>query len=226
MTEDEKIQRLLDAQEHPENYSDKEINELLKEAEPLSDLKRAMTDEDTRKEDIDVNAAWERFGQKHAKEDQLPSHAWLKVAWLNHAWLKIAASFIGFLIVGAAAYAAMVSLGLVRNPFHQTTSAKTEIIAKQDTAKIAKPIVATKDTVTTKKEAPQTIHFDNAELTTILGAMAKYYGVEVNFANEAAKHIRLHFEWDQAKSLDDNIQVLNSFQQITITRDGNKIVVE
>ena len=56
--------------------------------------------------------------------------------------------------------------------------------------------------------------------------MAKYYGVEVNFANETAKHIRLHFEWDQAKSLDDNIQVLNSFQQITITRDGNKIVVE
>ncbi len=216
MTEDEKIQRLLDAQEHPGKYSDEEINELLKEAEPLSDLKRAMTDEDTRKEDIDVDAAWERFDQKHPKEDQHPSHA----------WLKIAASFIGFLIVGAAAYAAMVSLGLVRNPFHQTTSAKTEIIAKQETAKVAKSIAAPKDSVTTKKEAPQTIHFDNAELTTILGAMAKYYGVEVNFANETAKHIRLHFEWDQAKSLDDNIQVLNSFQQITITRDGNKIVVE
>lgn len=216
MTEDEKIQRLLDAQEHPGKYSDEEINELLKEAEPLSDLKCAMTDEDTRKEDIDVDAAWERFDQKHPKEDQHPSHA----------WLKIAASFIGFLIVGAAAYAAMVSLGLVRNPFHQTTSAKTEIIAKQDTTKNSKSIAASKDTVSTKEEAPQTIHFDNAELTTILGAMAKYYGVEVNFANETAKHIRLHFEWDQAKSLDDNIQVLNSFQQITITRDGNKIVVE
>lgn len=212
MTEDEKIQRLLDAQEHPENYSDEEINELLKAAEPLSDLKRAMTDKDTRKEDINVDAAWERFYHMHSEE--------------GHAWLKIAASFIGFLIVGTMAYAAMVSLGLVRNPFQQAPSAKTEILAKQETAKVAKPIVATKDTVTTKKEAPQTIHFDNAELTTILGAMAKYYGVEVQFTNETAKHIRLHFEWDQAKSLDDNIQVLNSFQQITITRDGNKIVVE
>lgn len=216
MKEDEKIQRLLDAQEHPEKYTDEEVEALLKEAKPLSDLKRAMTDEDVQKEDVDVDAAWERFSRKHPMESRYSSHT----------WLKIAASFIGFMIVGAVAYAAMVSLGLVRNPFHQETTTKSEVVAKQDTAAVAKPMVATKDTVTTKKAAPQTIHFDDDELSTILGAMAKYYDVEVHFANDNVKHIRLHFEWNQAKSLDDNIQVLNSFQQITITRDGNKITVE
>lgn len=56
--------------------------------------------------------------------------------------------------------------------------------------------------------------------------MAEYYHVEVTYANEEAKSIRLLFEWDQKKSLDDNLVLLNSFQQININREGNKLTVD
>lgn len=68
--------------------------------------------------------------------------------------------------------------------------------------------------------------FDNATLADILDEIGRYYGLKVIYRNASAKTIRLHFEWDQAKSVDAAIAVLNGFQQIAVTHSGNEIVVE
>lgn len=58
-SDEEKIKRLLDAQEHPEHYTDEELCEIIRDARPLAQLKRALAKERAEDEDIDV--------EKHGK---------------------------------------------------------------------------------------------------------------------------------------------------------------
>ena len=44
-SDEEKIKRLLDAQEHPEHYTDEELCEIIHDAQPLAQLKRALAKE-------------------------------------------------------------------------------------------------------------------------------------------------------------------------------------
>lgn len=212
MTEEEKTTRLLDAQAHPERYSDEEIDQMLDEAKDVSDLKRALADEDARKEMIDVDDAWNRFEfRQHSAR--------------RYSLLKVAASVIGILFACAFAYAASVRLGIVSNPFHKEATIKTtaaEVAAAkkgnvEDTLKRTKP----KET----EESPKVINFDNEELQAMLSQIALFYHVKVSYANDAVRHIRLHFKWNQANSLDDVITLLNSFQQIDIVRKGDAVIV-
>ena len=64
-SDEEKIKRLLDAQEHPEHYTDEELREIIHDARPLALLKRALTEERTEDEDIDVEKAWKVFSLSH-----------------------------------------------------------------------------------------------------------------------------------------------------------------
>ena len=57
-SDEEKIKRFLDAQEHPEHYTDEELQEIINEAQPIVQLKRALTEERAENEDIDVDSAW------------------------------------------------------------------------------------------------------------------------------------------------------------------------
>ena len=44
-SDEEKIKRFLDAQEHPEHYTDEELQEIINEAQPIVQLKRALTEQ-------------------------------------------------------------------------------------------------------------------------------------------------------------------------------------
>ena len=56
-SDEEKIKRLLDAQEHPEHYTDEELREIIHDARPLAQLKRALAEERADDEDINVEKA-------------------------------------------------------------------------------------------------------------------------------------------------------------------------
>ncbi len=60
-SDEEKIKRLLDAQEHPEHYTDEELREIIRDARPLALLKRALAEERADDEDINVEKAWKAF---------------------------------------------------------------------------------------------------------------------------------------------------------------------
>ena len=44
-SDEEKIKRLFDAQEHPAHYTDEELCEIIRDARPLAGLKRALMEE-------------------------------------------------------------------------------------------------------------------------------------------------------------------------------------
>ena len=212
MTEEEKTMRLLDAQAHPEHYSDEELGEMLDDTKDVSDLKRALADEDARKEMIDVEDAWSRFESR-----QHPAR--------RYAPMKIAASVIGILFACAFAYAASVKLGIVSNPFQKEVAVKAKTTAVATAKKDSAQDTLTRTMPKKADETPKVINFDDEELEAILSQMAVFYHVKVSYVHDVVRHIRLHFKWNQANSLDDVITLLNSFQQIDIVRKGDAIIV-
>ncbi len=218
MMQEDITNRILDAQEHPEHYTDEQLEEILAEADNLALLKRAMEMEDTNCENIDVEAEWAAFEAKHPEEKTIGKPI------SNHIRMKVAASTIGIIFIAGAAFAAAVGLGIISNPFSTKIEPKQEMIALVKTDTIAEK----NDTIVSMpvKQEAKTQIFDNVKLEKIIAEISRYYHVEATFANEEAKHIRLYFEWDQAKSLDENIDILNSFQKITITRDNNKLTID
>lgn len=232
MEQQDKIRILLDMQEHPEKYSDEQLQQMLEEDAELAELleetsmaKRVFAKQETDNEEIPMDELWQQFATEHADELENIDTEKVSKAVSGFSFRKIAAIFVGGILITSMAYAAAISLGIVNNPFSQSKEEQA-VETSNDTIK---NIVSTasNDTIPkTPKAEPKVISFENKELPVILSAMAEYYHVEVTYANEEAKSIRLLFEWDQKKSLDDNLVLLNSFQQINITHRGNVLTVE
>ncbi len=220
-SDEEKIKRLLDAQEHPEHYTDEELCEIIHDARPLARMKRALMEARTEDEDIDVEKAWKVFSQTHPDSSHPLSRHRIP------RWLRVAAVFLGCVFLAGVAFAAMTRLGWIRSPF---AAEKSEVVQHAPVTAALRDTTATADSITpkqeTKKPAPVVKVFDNTTLSDILSAMGQYYGLKVVYSTATAKAIRLHFEWDQAKSIDANIAILNGFQQISITRNGDTLNVE
>ncbi len=237
-SDEEKIKRLLDAQEHPEHYTDEELREIIRDARPLARLKRALVEERAEDEEIDVEKAWKAFSQSRpdsscSKETETTSGASPKDSHPNGPlsrhriprWMHVAAVFLGCVFLAGVTFAAMTRLGWIHSPF---AAKKPELAQRAPVTAVSRDTTA--DSITpkleTKKPAPVVKVFDNATLSDILSAMGQYYGLKVVYSSATAKAIRLHFEWDQAKSIDANIAILNGFQQISITRNGDTLNVE
>lgn len=83
-TTDKKM--FLDMQEHPEKYSDQQIEVMLDELDRVPD----------------VESAWQKFSaEQEESTESTQNHI-----HTSHRWLKVAASFIGVLLVTGLAYAA------------------------------------------------------------------------------------------------------------------------
>lgn len=225
-SKEEKYQRFLDAQEHPEKYSDEQLDAILHDTEDIVSLKRAFMQERTCSEPVDTDTAWSDMLARHnCRHESAACSATNK----QRQWTRIAAAFAGGVVATSVAFAAIVGLGIMRNPLTQHKESTATATAKDTTAtKPATTATATRDSTTQKHhDAPQTVIFDNATLSDILRDMAAYYHAEVSYGGGSdASDIRLRFEWNQAKSLADNIALLNSFQQINIVLEGNRITVE
>ena len=88
MTKDEKLQRLLEMQEHPECYTDEEIRQL-------------MTDEECR----------QLYEQMVRATDAVYAEK-VKATPQSRRWLRVAATFLGVLMLSGIAYA---TIHLVRS---------------------------------------------------------------------------------------------------------------
>jgi len=221
MKHQERIDLLLDMQEHPEKYSDEQLNNLLIEdpelAEMLDELattKRALTQEEAAKEEIDVDKAWEAFAAKHELEFDEPAAKQIMMPLR-----KIAAMFIGVILTAGVAFAA---IEIVRS-----VSESTPEPARIEAPAAAPQQVETADeTPTDTVVAAKPMTFDNVELDKILTQIAANYQAEVTFENEDARAYRLYFEWNCEETLEHVVERLNRFESINIELDNHKMIVK
>ena len=210
----EKIQMLLDMQEHPENYSEQTLETMLKDPEvrelmeAAELLKQAMIWENARKNAVNVDAEWQRFAGQHIA-DSKP----------RRGWMKVAAVFLGVLFVSGITFAAFHIVRMVNSQKSQTVQTEQPMTAKASTTIPA-------DTVKTDTIAPKIIRYDEATLQKILTDMGEYYRLRVELRNEDAKTLRLFFQWNQRQEASKVLEQLNTFERIHLVLNDSTIIAE
>lgn len=220
MKNQNKIVLLLDIQEHPEKYSDEQLNSMLAEDEELAKMmeqlattKRAMTKEEAEDEQLDMDVLWQEFEAEHELEFDEP-----ETKRVSMPLRKIAAMFIGVALTAGVAFAAIQIVRSVSKPAPEPT--KIEAPAAPKAAQPDDEVPA--DTVVAVKP----VVFDNVELAQIMEQIAAHYKAEVEIENEDAGAYRLYFEWNSQETLEHVVERLNRFESINIELNNNKMTVK
>ncbi|MBR0049614.1 MAG: DUF4974 domain-containing protein [Prevotella sp.] len=204
------IIRLLEMLDEPEAYSEQEIRDIINKDEETREAYRLMVAArqgyESEKSSTHVEAAWQRFAEKHYPK---PS---------NHSWLKMVAAFIGILFVSGIAFA---TIRMVRK-YQKAEAPQTEQVIKVSKADITKP-AATLETDTT---TVQPLVFDNIPLEKMLPEIAAHYGVETIFRSEDTRQLRFHFVWNPQADLKNVVSDLNHFERLHVTLKERQLIVE
>ena len=201
MEREEKIQLVLDMQEHPEQFSEQALKTMLDDPEvrelmeATAQLKQAMMSDENNENDVD--AEWQRFAQTHLTEQKA-----------ERSWLKIAATFIGILMMSGIAFAAIHILR------HQH---KSEMLQTADTVAVANSSLYTHhSSLPNDSIPPKVVRYDEATLEQILTDMTIYYGLSLNWKSEEAKTLRLFYIWNKQQSAVEAMRSMNSFERIRL----------
>lgn len=209
----DRIAKILDIVDHPGKYSEEEINQTLADEESrklyetLSEAAGAVATEGA---EPDVEEEWRRFAAAHRGVGLLRQT--VRVGLLR----KIAAVAAGVAMLSAASLATYHYY--VKPPGRQSYAERQ--------AQTAGAVGATTDTAKTAAKKPEARTFINVPLEKMLGEIAAYYDVKVEFKDARAKPLRLYYDWDSRKGLDKTLKELNRFENVDLALDGKTIVVE
>ena len=237
MTDEQRIEWLLELQEHPEQLTDEQLQQILADDEmrqlvqQLGIAKRAFKHDALKNDTPDVDAEWEKFAASHSEElEILDEGERLRVGdgtsgihkprfVLRLATHKIAASFIGVLLVSGIAFAAIQVVRNINTSKSQQPTTEQVIDTKPVTSLPA-------DTVKTDTIPTEPYVFNNVPLDSMLTAIATAHGVGVEFENEAARELRFHFVWKREDSLSRVVEKLNTFEAVNIGMEDKTLVVK
>ena len=212
MDKDTKTKMLLDMQEHPEQFAEQELKDMLNDVEAQEGmeatalLKRAMKNEAFSMSEQEVESEWQGFATKHFAQ-QKP----------QRNWLKMAATFVGILIVTGIAYAAVQIIS------NRTSDKDVPSVDEKQTFVVPS---TSDDTMETDTVAKASVVFDNVALDSIAKEISSYYHVAVDVQNEQAKQLRFYFVWKQEDSLHVVVEKLNMFESIHLVIEDKKLIVK
>ena len=199
-TLDKKKLMFLDMQEHPEKYSEEQIEAVMDELDQVPD----------------VETAWQTFERQrlgeHGSEiqEQIPAKV-----HPSRRRLQVAATFIGILMMSGIAFATvhlvrnMGNRSVEREPQSSSVKAESSDLSQQPDTTVIQPVV-----------------FDNVTLEALLPKIAKHYGYTVSFRSDQSKTLRLFLTWNPQDSIQNVTEKLNLFEQINIVLEGRAMIVE
>ena len=162
----------------------------------------------------DIDMEWAKFEKEvidaSEEKSKMESGEWK----VNRNWSR-AAMFIG--IIMGVSLIALASIYFYPTPKQETENKKDvaeQIAAVQHTEEIKT------DTLTINREV---FKFDNIEMKTIAKKIGDYYGKQIVFENEEAKHVRLYIQIEKTKSIEEVVEFMNNFKKVHLTIEGNSI---
>lgn len=195
------LDRLLEAIEHPERFTDTELQALLTDPDARrlyrlmcasrADAFLAVSPPD----DLEIDGKWEAFKYSRRKR---PIRAWF--------FRKKAAAVIALLIASCSIIMVGVSLsrGGLRGSEKDEQPIAVETIPAEEGVR-SLPVV--NDTV---------IIFEDETLDRILDRIAPFYNAKVDLSSSSSSEVRLFLKWDSTTELHELIEHLNSFERINI----------
>ena len=218
-----KSEQLLKMLEHPERYSEQQWQEILADDECrelyslMAKTRSAFTAEqaDERLTDEIINEQWQRL------EAEYPTRA-----AIIPLWRKVAATVAIAITLFGIGYAAVTTgfFGLQKQSTEETTTLKpgtNEVTADEMPTAIEQPT----DSLTTKAMTEPRL-YDNVPLEQMMSELAAYYQVDVEYRSDDVRSLRLYYEWEPDYTLDMVVDMLSHFESLSISREGNKLIVE
>lgn len=216
---EEKRQMFFDMQEHPDRYTDEQVEALFADDDIKAffhDMSMArMAEQKANPRKVNVEEVWKKFVTRHpvAISDGKTSDAMTPSA--NNRF-KIAASFIGIIFLSGITFAAIHS-----GMFRSLSSDDVSQVKTSQPSSGAKTALrdSTKANISEKGDSLRlkSVVFDNAKLGDVVSQLATFYHVKVEFENAEAQHVRIFFNWDKTKTLQQNLEILNAFDRIQVT---------
>ena len=250
MTEDKRIEWLLELQDHPEQLTDEQMQQILADDEmrqlvqQLGFAKRAFKHDELVDDTPDVEAEWEKFSASHANELTNAARAEGKLACTmpckeeeddseldaldeeEHkprflALLAPRKIAASFIGVLLASGIAFAAIQIVRN----INTSKPQQPTTEQTADIEPVTSLPAETVKADTIPVEPYIFNNVPLDSMLTAIAEAHGVQVEFENDAARELRFHFVWKREDSLSRVVEKLNTFEAVNIGMEDKTLVV-
>ena len=246
-----RIEWLLELQDHPEQLTDEQLQQILADDEmrqlvkQLGFAKRAFK-HDALKNDIpDVEGEWEKFAATHAEELTNAARAEGKLACTMpckeeedesqleildegeykprfRAYLAPRKIAASFIGVLLASGIAFAAIQVVRN----ISTPKPQQPTTEQTTDIDPVTFLPADTVQADTIPVDPYIFNNVPLDSMLTAIASAHGVGVEFENEAVRHLRFHFVWKREDRLSRVVEKLNTFETVNIGMEDKTLVVK
>ena len=207
MTQEEKMKRLLDAQDHPETFTEEELQAMLKEddlresAALMARLKQTYIGKET--EDIDVDAEWQRFASQKPK----------RRSW---GWMQIAAAFIGLLMLSGITYAAIHLVSSSRSQQAVENQGDRTLDSVQNHGPV--PLIL--------NSIPEPKTFENVPLKDITAELASFYHIAIEVRNAETAVLRLYYPWNPQMPLRQVVEELNRFEKVHLTLTSDTLIIE
>ena len=246
-----RIEWLLELQDHPEQLTDEQLQQILADDEmrqlvkQLGFAKRAFKHDALKNDTPDVEGEWEKFAASHAEELTNAARAEGKLACTMpckeeedesqleildegeykprlRAYLAPRKIAASFIGVLLASGIAFAAIQVVRN----ISTPKPQQPTTEQTTDIDPVTSLPADTVQADTISVEPYIFNNVPLDSMLTAIATAHGVGVEFENEAARHLRFHFVWKREDSLSRVVEKLNTFEAVNIGMEDKTLVVK
>lgn len=209
-----KFDQLLDAIDHPEKYSRKELEEILQDPETaeiysmLCNL-RAQDDNFTPIDSNRIDLEWRKFNSGSKR----------KPIWQRLFKLKSSAA-----VVVALVSCSVLAVGIVAgiNSTKAKTLTNTEPVEEKALHIASETSIVYPDTVS---KLPGALIFEDETLYDMLVKLAPSYKVNLNFKSDQAKKIQLYFKWDETITIEDLVEQLNTFDRIRVQLNDDTLTV-
>lgn len=196
----DQLEQLLDMIEHPDRYTEQQINDLL-------------SDPDLRKHYdvmISLRMAYEPQPIPSQKEREPrhgnTTHQHSLPLWGGAGWgSKAAAIFLGIILISGIAIAAWLA-------------------SPQPTVSTPSPSAESPGGTISEENRGGT--FDNTPLADIMAVVGKHYGHHVVFANDSLRQLRITTTWNEDEPLSTFLESMNELNGLRLTEKGDTIYVE
>ena len=193
---------LIDMQEHPENYSDEQLERMMAELD----------------KEPDTEAAWKKTlsnsplkGENKKLPFQGNSHSSLFT--LHFSLRRVAAAFV------AIAFLGIMSLAGYRAFFFKTTTDNRPQTTDTTAVKTERFYVDVQDGDTI-------FRFENIRLDSILAVVSRHYERQVIWGDKNLARLRFYITCRTSHTLREFVEMMNMFDGLRITQDLDILYVE
>ena len=201
-------QLFLDMQEHPENYSDEQLEQMMAELDKEPNAKEAW---------LQLNEKMSEERRVKSEESKLPSaphsNSHSSLFTLHSSLRKFAAAFLAAAFLGVLSFAGYRAF----SDWHGTARSHVEA----DTS-----MVKTERFVYDVQNGDTIFRFENIRLDSILAVVAKHYNRQVVFRDKAPRHLRLYMTCHTTRSLTEFVEMLNMFDGFRVSKEFDTLFVE